>query len=40
MLNIVVITKVPESDEVMNHDASKNVASAAIDQRSHSILLI
>ena len=34
MLSIVVITKVPESDEVINHVANRIVASAAMHQLS------
>ena len=39
MLSMVVMTSVPESDEVMNHVASRKVASAAMIQFSHVMLV-
>ena len=40
MLSMVVMTKVPESEEVMNQVASRNVANAAIIQFSQLMCVI
>ena len=40
MLSIVVMTKVPESDDVINQVASKKVASAAMAQFNPGIPVI